>query len=87
MQNLKENIIQLGVPFLNKYSDWEDAAYRLVEKEIYHDKACDLFLIATNNEKAYWALQEGLECLEHKPLSSFTNKEQVLLRLKKHFGY
>ncbi|QSW91473.1 DUF4304 domain-containing protein [Flavobacterium endoglycinae] len=54
LKTLKDNILNIGIPFLDNLSNWENAAYKIVEEGWFHSKACDFFLIAGNNEKALW---------------------------------
>lgn len=87
MALLKNNILNIGIPFLNTISDWENAAHILIEKEWFHAKACDFFLIADNTEKALWALQQGLDYWIKHPKASFPQeKEEINIRLKKYFN-
>ncbi|WP_149205947.1 DUF4304 domain-containing protein [Flavobacterium johnsoniae] len=84
---LKNNILNIGIPFLDNLSNWESAAYKIVEADWFHHKACDFFLIAGNKEKALWALEEGIDCWERKPKASLPqNKEKIHIRLSKYFG-
>lgn len=84
---LKNNILNIGIPFLNNLSNWENAAYKIVEADWFHYKACDFFLIAGNNEKALWALEEGIDFWERNPKASFPeHKEKIHIRLSKYFG-
>src|SRR5690554_3152231 len=87
MSLLKNNILELGLPFLENLSNWENAALKLIENDWFHSKACDFYLIANNKEKALWALKEGIECWQRKPKASFPEeKEEIKLRLEKYFG-
>ncbi|MUU79868.1 DUF4304 domain-containing protein [Winogradskyella endarachnes] len=89
MTTLKENILNIGIPYLNDLSNWERSANRIIEKELggRHSVACDFFLIENNKEKALWALEKGLEYWTKYPQASFSNdKKEISLRLKKHFN-
>lgn len=87
LQLLKNNILNLGIPFLNNISNWENAAYKIVEKDWFHEIACDFFLIAGNKEKALWALEQGIDYWKRKPKASFPDsKEEIQIRLTKYFG-
>ncbi|WDF63358.1 DUF4304 domain-containing protein [Flavobacterium sp. KACC 22763] len=87
LQTLKNNVLNIGVPFLDNLSNWENAANKLVEEKWFHYKACDFFLIAGNNEKAFWALQQGIDYWSKNPKASFPeDKEKIQIRLSKYFG-
>lgn len=89
MNTLKDNIVNVGLPYLNELCSWRKSANRIVEEEIggRHSVASDFFLIENNKEKALWALEKGLEYWEKYPQASFSNdKEAIRLRLKKHFN-
>lgn len=84
---LKNDVLKIGIPYLNRLSNWEAAAYELLEKEWFHFKACDFFLIAGNQDKALWALEQGLDYWERKPKASFSeHKDKIEIRMKKYFG-
>lgn len=84
---LKQNFLNIGIPYLDKLSNWENAAYALVENECSHYKACDFFLIAGNRDQALWALDQGLDCWERKPKASFPeDRDKIKIRMKKYFG-
>jgi hypothetical protein len=88
MAEILEDTLLTGLPFLEKYSNWANAAIRFTEENWFHDKACDFFLISGDKEKAYWCLQKAIECWKKFPKKSFFvgEKEGVLLRFEKHFG-
>jgi hypothetical protein len=88
MGELLEDTLSVGLPFLEKFSDWENAANRFVELRQFHEKACDFYLIAGNKEKAHWTLTEALKCWEKYPKRTFFvgEKEAIKLRFSKHFG-
>lgn len=84
---LKQNFLNIGIPYLDKLSNWENAAYALVENECSHYKASDFFLIAGNRDQALWALEQGLDCWERKPKASFPeDRDKIKIRMKKYFG-
>lgn len=84
---LKENIIHIGIPYLNRLSDWENAAQDLLDKDWFHDKAADFFLIAKNKEKARLALQQGLDYWNRNPKASFPeSKDELHKRMVKYFS-
>ncbi len=88
MTTLKENLLTVGIPYLNNLSSWEKSANRIIEEEHggRHSVACDFFLIENNKDKALWALEKGLEYWIKYPNASFSNdKEEINLRLKKYF--
>ncbi len=87
MQLLLEDILSIGLPFLEKYSDWENAADLLLEKNWLHDKACDFYLIAGKRSKAQKALNKGLKYWEKQFHSNSFNCDvnEITLRLRKHF--
>jgi Domain of unknown function (DUF4304) len=83
---LKNNFLNIGVPYLERLSNWENSAYEIVESEWFHFKACDFFLIAGNRDKALWALEQGLDCWKRKPKASFPDhKDKIEIRMKKYF--
>lgn len=81
MGELLNDTLSIGLPFLEKYSDWENSALRLIEQNSSHYKACDFYLIAGNKEKAFWALEKALECWKKFPKRSF------LLEKKKQLSF
>lgn len=84
---LKENVINVGIPYLDRLSNWENAAHDLVDKDWFHDKAADFFLIASNKEKARWALQQGLDYWDRHPKASFPeSKDELHKRIVKYFS-
>lgn len=87
MLNLLEDTLDVGIPFLEKYSDWDAAARLLVSKRWFHAKASDFCLIAGNREAAHWCLREALTVWRQQPNRSFFvgEREDVYLRLAKHF--
>ncbi|CAH0289502.1 hypothetical protein SRABI04_04298 [Chryseobacterium sp. Bi04] len=87
MTVLKKNFLNIGIPYLDRLSNWENAANEIVESECSHYKACDFFLIAGLRDKALWALEQGLDCWERKPKGSFPeDRDKIKIRLKKYFG-
>lgn len=85
---LLEDTLDLGLPFLEKYSNWENAAARLIEERWFHAKACDFCIIAGNLEKAHWCLERALEDWKRQPNRSFYlgEKEDIRLRYEKFFN-
>jgi hypothetical protein len=88
MREFLDDTLSVGLPFLDRYSDWENAAARFIELNRFHEKACDFFLIVENKEKAYWSLVKALERWKKFPKRSFFvgEKEAIKLRFAKHFG-
>lgn len=88
MRELLDDTLSVGLPFLEKYSDWENAAVRFIELNWFHEKACEFLLIAGKKEKAHWALKKALECWKKYPKRTFFvgEKEAIKLRFAKHFG-
>lgn len=83
---LKNNILNIGIPYLDNLSNWENAANKLIQDKWFHYKACDFFLIAGNKEKALWALQQGIDYWNKNPTASFPDdKDKIQIRLKKFF--
>jgi hypothetical protein len=80
---LLSNIINIGIPFLEKHSDWEIEAKRLIEQRLLHSRACDFYLIAGDKAKAYQCLKDGQK-LSWNQLPD--EPEAIKLRLKKHFN-
>mgnify|MGYP003574876961 CR=1 FL=1 len=86
LQKLKNNVLNIGVPFLDNLSNWENAAYKLIEEKWFHYKACDFFLIAGNKEKALRVLHQGIDYWDKNPKASFPDdKEKIQIRLDKFF--
>lgn len=85
---LLKDTLELGLPFLERHSSWENAAVRFVENRWFHDKACDFYLIAGNPEMAHWCLEQALEDWKKQPNRSFFvgEKEGIKLRFQKYFG-
>jgi len=80
---LLTNIVNIGIPFLEKHSDWKVAAERLIKKNWFHSRACDFYLIAEDKAKAYESLKIG----EKLPNISFPDEPKAIkFRLKKHFN-
>ena len=80
---LLSNIIHIGIPYLEKHSDWKVAADGLTEKNWLHSKACDFYLIAEDKAKAYESLKTG-----QKLSNNFFSEEpeKIRVRLRKHFN-
>lgn len=84
---LKDNILNIGIPYLDQRSDWERLAYDLIAKDSAHERACDFFLISGNKEQALLALEQGLEYWKKNPKASFPeSKEELLKRQAKYFS-
>ena len=80
---LLSNIVNIGIPFLEKHSDWKVAAERLVEKKLFHSRASDFYLIAGDKRKAYQCLKNGQKLMWNQ----FPDEPAAIkLRLKKHFN-
>lgn len=87
MLKLMEDILDRGLPFLEKYSDWENAAQRLVKGRWMWAKACDFYVIAGNREKARETLELAERNWKERPKSFFLGeKEDVETRFQKFFG-
>lgn len=67
---LKNNILNIGIPTLNHFSDWENAANNFLSKNSDHHKASDFFQLADNSEKSLQALQKGLDYWKQHPNAS-----------------
>ncbi|WP_367865312.1 hypothetical protein [Pedobacter sp. WC2423] len=67
---LKNNILNIGIPALNYFSNWENAANNLLSKNSDHHKASDFFQLAGNPEKSLLALQQGLNYWKQHPNAS-----------------
>ena len=59
MNDFNKNILNVGIPLLDKTSDWESAADYLMEKEHYGSisKIFDFYIIANKKEKAVNSLE------------------------------
>ncbi|MED5613514.1 DUF4304 domain-containing protein [Janthinobacterium sp. P210005] len=87
MHCLRHNLHTLALPWLERLSNWENAALSLVEAQDAHARACDFFLMAGQQEKALWALNEGLAYWKKNPGASFPEeKEAIALRMEKYFN-
>lgn len=85
---LLEDTLDFGLPFLDKYSDWENAAVRLVGARWFHAKACDFCIIVGNRKKAHWCLEKALEAWRLNPNRSFYRgeKEEIKFRFERFFS-
>jgi len=86
LEILKKNILNVGIPYLNNLSNWENIAHHILENELFHYLACDFFLIAGKNDKALLALEKGLDYWKTKPNASFPDHQnRIQIRLAKYF--
>lgn len=82
MACLRDNLLALAIPWLEHRSNWENAALALVETQSSHARACDFYLMAGKQEKALWALNEGMAYWERNPNASYPQeKEEIALRM------
>lgn len=80
---LKSNILELGIPFLDHFSNWETAARNLLTKNTEHHKASDFFQLAGHQEESLSALKQGLiYWKQHPNASSPDDLEEIHKRLK-----
>lgn len=87
MACLRDNLLALAIPWLDHRSNWENAALALVEAQDSHARACDFYLMAGKQEKALWALNEGIAYWERNPQASDPQeKEEIALRMDKYFN-
>ena len=87
MACLRDNLLALAVPWLGHHSNWENAALALLETQDAHARACDFYLMAGKQEKALWALQEGLAYWKRNPKASYPQeKEEIALRMEQYFN-
>lgn len=87
MHCLRHNLHTLALPWLERLSNWENAALTLVEAQDAHARACDFYLMTGQQEKALWALNEGLAYWKKNPGASFPEeKEAIALRMEKYFN-
>jgi len=85
MACLRDNLLQLALPWLDHHSNWENAALALVEAHDSHARACDFYLMAGKQEQALWALNEGIAYWERNPKASYPQeKEEIALRMEKY---
>ncbi|NVI81783.1 DUF4304 domain-containing protein [Janthinobacterium sp. BJB401] len=85
MACLRDNLLQLAIPWLDHHSNWENAALALVEAHDSHARACDFYLMAGKQELALWALNEGIAYWERNPKASYPQeKEEIALRMEKY---
>lgn len=85
MARLRDNLLELAVPWLEHLSNWENAALALAEAQESHARACDFYLMAGKQEKALWALDEGIDYWQKNPAASFSEeKEEIALRMEKY---
>lgn len=87
MACLRDNLLELAIPWLDQRSNWENAALALVEAQGSHARACDFYLMAGKQEKALWALHEGIAYWERNPKASYPQeKEEIALRMEHYFN-
>jgi len=67
---LKNNILNIGIPLLNHFSSWGNAAIDFISKNNEYHKASDFFQLAGNPEKSIWALKQGLHYWKRHPGTS-----------------
>ncbi|WP_035820123.1 DUF4304 domain-containing protein [Janthinobacterium sp. RA13] len=85
MACLRDNLLELALPWLDHHSNWENAALALVETHDSHARACDFYLMAGKQEQALWALNEGIAYWERNPKASYPQeKEEIALRMEKY---
>jgi hypothetical protein len=85
MACLRDNLLELAIPWLNHRSNWKNAALALVEAHDSHARACDFYLMAGNEQKALWALNEGIAYRERNPRASDPQeKDEIALRMEKY---
>jgi hypothetical protein len=51
-QQLKANVFQAGIPFIQSVSSWRGAAERLISQRWFYAKAVDFLLIASERDRA-----------------------------------
>jgi hypothetical protein len=87
MASLRDNLLALAIPWLEHRSNWENAAQALVDTQDSHARACDFYLMAGKQEKALWALNEGIAYWKRNPKASDPQeKEEIALRMEHYFN-
>lgn len=79
--NLKDNIIKVGIPFLNANSDWINIANKIVEEKRYgfFDKASDYYRISNYDNKADEILKIAINYFEkHNEKNEFDQQLKSL---------
>ncbi len=86
IEQLIKNILQIGIPFLERISTWEGAAERLLEAKLLYHRAADFLMIAGNPERAKEILLEGVKQYEElRRTDSFGDLPRIKARLIKYY--
>src|SRR6266540_6767938 len=64
IERLIKNILQVGIPFLNRLSTWDGAAEHFLEHKFMYHRAADFLTIAGKHEQAKDVLLEGIKQYE-----------------------
>ena len=87
MLQLMEDILDTGLPFLDRYSNWERSARRIVAASHSWLRACDFYMIANNRDAAYEVLQKALIRSREQPRGFGRGETGDLeIRFQKFFG-
>ncbi len=83
---LLKNILQVGIPYLERISTWEGAAEKMVEDRLSYHRAADFLMIAGNPERAQAILLEGVKNYEEfRHSDNFGDLPRIKARLAKYF--
>jgi len=80
------NVINVGIPYYTKISDWNIAAEHASQKGtvLYH-KVCDFYLISGQKEKAKEILEFGIKEIQQRKHDQLLLLPEIQKRLEKYF--
>ena len=76
IERLIENILQVGIPFLERISTWEGAAQHFIEHRFMYHRAADFLIIAGKPVQAKAVLLEGMK--QYEELGRIDNFDDLL---------
>ncbi len=86
-QQLRMDISNVGLPFLDRISTWTGAAAELRSKRWMFDRASDFLMIAGERESAREVLLEGLRTFTTEGrIDSFRELPRIRQRWERYFG-
>jgi hypothetical protein len=82
---LIHNVLNVGIPYYSKISDWNTAAEYASSKEriVFYDKVCDFYLLT--GEKAKEILELGIREIEERKQDQLMLLSKIEMRLDKYF--
>jgi hypothetical protein len=82
-----DNVINIGIPYYAKISDWNIAAEYVATRErtVFYDKVCDFYLISGQIEKAKEILELGIKEIHQKKHDQHMLLPEIQKRLEKYF--